>query len=84
MSENCKYEDDIQQLKTDRTIQATQYAYIRKDLDEIKKDLRNLLHNGIIDKKVEACIGRMMWRLFLAAAASGGGIAAIISYFVGG
>jgi hypothetical protein len=84
MAEGCKYENDIQQLKTDRTIQNTQYVYIRKDLDEIKKDLKNLLHNGIIDKKVEAAMGRMMWRFFLAAAASGGGIAAVVSYFIGG
>lgn len=80
MGDDCEYKHDIEQLKTDRTRLQEQYKDIKEDLSEIKHDLKNIIHNGIIDQKVEAAVSRLFLRFLLAAAGSGGIIAAIISW----
>ena len=76
----CIHRDDIEQLKTDRTRLQGQYKDIKEDLSEIKADLKNIIHNGIIDKKVEAAVSRLFLKFILAATGSGGVVAAIIAW----
>jgi len=78
--DECKYKNDIEQLKTDRTTLQQQYSGIKEDLSEIKADIRELLHNGVIDKKVESAVAKLFFRFVLAAIGSGGGVAAFISW----
>jgi hypothetical protein len=45
--------------------------------------LKELLHNGVIDKKVESAIAKLFFRFMFAAITSSGGIAAFISWLSG-
>jgi len=81
--DECKYRNDIEQLKTDNAITKTITNEIREDVREMKADLKQLLNNGVIDKKVESAVAKLFFRFMLAAVTSGGGIAAVISWFAG-
>lgn len=81
--DECKYKEEIKQLETDNTVTKTVIVEIREDVREMKTDLKELLHNGVIDKKVESAIAKLFFRFMLAAITSGGGIAAFISWLSG-
>lgn len=81
--EDCKYKEEIKQLETDNAVTKTVIVEMREDVREMKIDLKELLHNGIIDKKVENAIAKLFFRFMLAAITSGGGIAAFISWLSG-
>lgn len=78
--DECRYQNDIETLKKDRTILQEQYKAIKEDTQEIKTDVKELIHNGIIDKKVESAVAKLFFRFVLAAIGSGGGVAAFISW----
>jgi len=78
----CIYKDDIETLKKDRTILQEQFKAIKEDTTEIRADVKELIHNGIIDKKVESAIARLFFRFVLAAIGSGGAVAAFVSWLV--
>lgn len=80
MGEECKYEDDIKILKKDTTILQEQFKAIKEDTTEIRADLKGLINNGIIDKKVESALARLFFRFVLAAIGSGGAVAAFVSW----
>lgn len=81
--DECKYRNDIEQLKTDNTITKTITNEIREDVREMKADLKQLLNNGVIDKKVESAIAKLFFRFMFAAITSSGGIAAFVSWLAG-
>ena len=77
--DECKFKDDIEVLKKDRTILQEQFKAIKEDTTEIHSDVKELIHNGIIDKKVESALARLFFRFVLAAIGSGGAVAAFVS-----
>lgn len=81
--EECKYKEEIKQLETDNAVTKTVIAEIREDVKEMKTDLKELLHNGVIDKKVESAIAKLFFRFMFAAITSSGGIAAFVSWLAG-
>jgi len=76
----CKYEEKIKQLATDNAVTKTVIVEMRDDIREVKTDVKELLHNGVIDKKVESAVAKLFFRFVMAAIGSGGGIAAFISW----
>lgn len=78
--EDCKYKEEIKQLETDNAVTKTVIVEMREDVREMKTDLKELLHNGVIDKKVESAVAKLFFRFVMAAIGSGGGIAAFISW----
>ena len=78
--DECKFEDDIKILKKDTTILQEQFKAIKEDTTEIRADLKGLINNGIIDKKVESALARLFFRFVLAAIGSGGAVAALVSW----
>jgi len=77
---DCKYEEKIKQLATDNAVTKTVIVEMRDDIREVKTDVKELLHNGVIDKKVESAVAKLFFRFVMAAIGSGGGIAAFISW----
>ena len=78
--DDCIYKNDIEELKKDRTVLQEQFKAIKEDTSEIRADVKELIHNGIIDKKVESAVAKLFFRFLLAAIGSGGGIAAVVSW----
>ena len=78
--DDCIYKNDIEELKKDRTVLQEQFKAIKEDTSEIRADVKELIHNGIIDKKVESAVAKLFFRFLLAAIGSGGGIAAFVSW----
>ena len=78
--DECIYKNDIETLKKDRTILQEQFKAIKEDTTEIRTDVKELIHNGIIDKKVESALARLFFRFVLAAIGSGGAVAAFVSW----
>jgi hypothetical protein len=78
--DDCIYKNDIEVLKKDRTVLQEQFKAIKEDTTEIRADVKELIHNGIIDKKVESAVAKLFFRFVLAAIGSGGGIAAFVSW----
>ena len=63
--DECKYKEDIEVLKKDRTILQEQFKAIKEDTTEIRADLKGLINNGIIDKKVESALRLVIFRWLL-------------------
>ncbi len=78
--DDCIYKNDIEVLKKDRTVLQEQFKAIKEDTTEIRADLKGLINNGIIDKKVESALARLFFRFVLAAIGSGGAVAAFVSW----
>ena len=78
--DECIYKNDIETLKKDRTNLQEQFKAIKEDTTEIRSDVKELIHNGIIDKKVESALARLFFRFVLAAIGSGGAVAAFVSW----
>jgi hypothetical protein len=78
--DDCIYKNDIEVLKKDRTVLQEQFKAIKEDTTEIRADVKELIYNGIIDKKVESALARLFFRFVLAAIGSGGAVAAFVSW----
>ena len=78
--DDCIYKNDIEELKKDRTVLQEQFKAIKEDTTEIRADLKGLINDGIIDKKVESALARLFFRFVLAAIGSGGAVAAFVSW----
>ena len=85
---DCKYEKDIERMKTDTTVLLTKMDDVQKDVDKLgnKIDkLSNDLHNGLVEEKVEKAIdarnGRLLWKLILAIVTSSAGMTWLVSFF---
>ena len=87
---DCKYEKDIERMKTDTTILLTKMDDVQKDFDKLANKIDKLsseLHNGLIENKVEKAIdarnGRLIWKLIFAVIGSAIGSQAITKLFSG-
>ena len=88
---DCKYEKDIERMKTDTTVLLTKMDDVQKDVDKVGNKIDKLsseIHNGLIENKVEKAIdarnGRLLWKLILAIVSSSAVMTWIMSLFSGG
>lgn len=85
---DCKYEKDIERMKTDTTVLLTKMDDVQKDVDKLGNKIDKLssdLHNGLVEDKVEKAIdarnGRLLWKLILAIVTSSAGMTWLLSFF---
>ena len=85
---DCKYEKDIERMKTDTTVLLTKMDDVQKDVDKLGNKIDKLssdLHNGLVEDKVEKAIdarnGRLLWKLILAIVTSSAGMTWLVSFF---
>jgi len=85
---DCKYEKDIERMKTDTTVLLTKMDDVQKDVDKLGNKIDKLssdLHNGLVEEKVEKAIdarnGRLLWKLILAIVTSSAGMTWLVSFF---
>ena len=85
---DCKYEKDIERMKTDTTVLLTKMDDVQKDVDKLGNKIDKLssdLYNGLVEEKVEKAIdarnGRLLWKLILAIVTSSAGMTWLVSFF---
>lgn len=85
---DCRYEKDIERMKTDTTVLLTKMDDVQKDVDKLGNKIDKLssdLHNGLVEEKVEKAIdarnGRLLWKLILAIVTSSAGMTWLVSFF---
>ena len=90
MGEECKYEKDIERMKTDTTVLLTKMDDVQKDVGKLDNKIDKLsseLHNGLIENKVEKAIdarnGRLLWKLIFAIITSSTGMAFLMNWLKG-
>lgn len=86
----CKYEKDIERMKTDTVVLLTKMDDVQKDFDKLANKIDKLsseLHNGLIENKVEKAIdarnGRLLWKLIFAIITSSTGMAFLMNWLKG-
>ena len=87
---DCKYEKDIERMKTETTVLLTKMDDVQKDVGKLDNKIDKLsseLHNGLIENKVEKAIdarnGRLLWKLIFAIITSSTGMAFLMNWLKG-
>jgi len=89
--DDCRYEKDIERMKTDTVVLLTKMDDVQKDVDKVGNKIDKLsseIHNGLIENKVEKAIdarnGRLLWKLIVAIVSSSAVMTWVMSLFGGG
>lgn len=84
-SNECPYKADIEKLKELSSRQDEKNKYEKEEITQIHieiKEIKTMLQNGYLEKKVQHAIERYIYNLLLKLILAGGGAGALVSYIV--
>jgi hypothetical protein len=82
---DCPYKNDIERLKESANRQDEKNIYEKEEFKQIHqeiKEIKSMLMNGYLEKKIKNSIERYIYNLLLKFILAGGGAGALVSYII--